>query len=100
MEVNSQQTRAELEAILRDNAGWRWDSSLAKVKLYLEACEALLSLPLTEFGHGGELARLDPRIIQENMRRAERFYFNRARLSERPRETYADTSGWEERGSE
>lgn len=81
---------------MRDNAGWRFDLSLVKVKTYIEACDAWLSTPVAEMESSGLRSRLEPRIVQENMRDAYKWYSLRAKFANRPRTLYADTSNFQE----
>lgn len=88
--------REELERIMRENAGWRFDPTLQKVETYITAGEALLTLPLSEFERSGERARLEPRIIREQVDAAIRWYEQRRRLAARPSVTYADMRNFQE----
>ena len=97
-QIDSTLTRAELEAVMRDNAGWMFDASFAKVQTFIEACQALLSLPLSEFDHAGERARLEVRVIQENMHMAMRWYNTRRMRAVRGRVTYPDMTNFREHG--
>ena len=91
-------TREELETVLRDNAGWMFDGSLVKVQRFIEASQAILSLPLAEFDHAGERGRIEVRLIQENMDRALKWYANRRRFAIRGKTLYADLSNYRESG--
>ena len=97
-QIDSTLTRPELEAIMRDNSGWMFDASLVKVQLFIQACQSLLSLPLSEYDHAGERARVEIRVIQEDRDRAMRWYNTRRMRAVRGRVTYPDMTNFREHG--
>ena len=60
----------ELQKIRRDNVGYRYDSSLVKVRLYIEASDAILTWSIEETEHSGERAKVNPLILERQLEKA------------------------------
>ena len=68
--VSGELSYDELQVIRRDNVGYRYDSSLVKVRLYIEASDALLTWSLEETEHSGERAKVNPLILERQLEKA------------------------------
>lgn len=97
-QIDSTLTRPELEAIMRDNSGWMFDTSLVQVQAWIKACNALLTLPVTEIDHAGESTAIDVRVLKEDRDKAWRWYNTRRMRAVRGRVTYPDMTNFREHG--
>jgi hypothetical protein len=92
-EVNGSLTYEELLRIRNDNVGYRSDTSLLKVRLFIEATEALLGTPLTETEHAGERIALDPRELRLSLESAIRWQASQTMRSQ-PLPVFQPADGW------
>jgi len=79
--LSSDLTRTQLVAIYQDAADYDLVGSLAQARRFIQAGRMLLALPLRRSasgGRGGEEVELEPRIVQEQIARAEAWYHTRA----------------------
>ena len=65
--VSSELSADALQAIIADNASYRSDSDQVKARNLIDAAEVLLAIPLTEFDHAGERARVEIRVVQDRL---------------------------------
>ena len=83
----------ELQKIRRDNVGYRWDTSLVKVKLYIEATAAVLTWAVQETQHAGESIKVDTVTIKEQLDKAIAWYEARTAASANPT-VYQPADNW------
>ena len=81
VELNSATPRSEVLRAYQDHANYDLIGSSAAAKVFIHAARILLSTPVrrTQVGsRGGEEIELEPRIVQEQLQRAEGWYAQHA----------------------
>ncbi|REJ65840.1 MAG: hypothetical protein DWQ31_16640 [Planctomycetota bacterium] len=76
-ELSSALSRAQLIAIYQDASDYDLTGSISQARRFIQAGRMLLAQPLRRSasgGRGGEEVELEPRIIQEQIARAEAWY--------------------------
>lgn len=93
-ELSSSLSRVALIKAFQDASDFDLIGSLAQAQRYIQAGRMLLALPLRRSasgGRGGEEVELEPRIIQEQITRAEQWYHaNAAATNLQPRQLVPD----------
>lgn len=88
--LSSEPSRAALTKAYQDASDYDLVGSLAQARQFIQAGRMLLALPLRRSasgGRGGEEVELEPRIIQEQIARAEQWYHaNAAATNLEPRQ--------------
>ena len=68
--ISSELSYDDLQKVRRDNVGYRYDPSLTKVRLYIEASDALLTWGLEETEHSGERIKVNPLQVERQLEKA------------------------------
>ena len=83
----------EYQKIRRDNVGYRWDSSLVKVRLYIDATEAILTWGVEETEHSGERLQVNVEIMRKQLDKAVAWEASRSIATASPT-VYQPAANW------
>lgn len=70
IDVSGSLTPDELQEAIANNASYYTRNDIVMAENFIDAAEALLAIPLSEFDHAGERARVEVRVVQERLEKA------------------------------
>lgn len=70
LKISGELSAEDLQKIIADSASYRTRKDIVMCENFIDAAEALLAVPLSEFDHAGERASLDVGVSQERLDKA------------------------------
>lgn len=83
--ISGEQSAEELQTIIAKNAAYRTRDDVVMAENLIDAAEALLAIPLSEFDHAGERARVEIQIVEKRLDRAIAWLATQRACNARPR---------------